>query len=61
MATRYDIRAGAAENEWMVIDTATGEPVTVNDVKLIALQLEDADDLADLLNRIDANRPLVLS
>jgi len=38
---------------WAVIDTVTHRPALVNDVPQIDLGLDDADDLTDLLNRLD--------
>jgi hypothetical protein len=35
-----------------VYDTVTGSPAAVNGATQIGLSLEDADDLADLLNRL---------
>jgi hypothetical protein len=39
-----------------VYDTVTGLSAVVNDVTQIGLSLEDADDLADLLNRLHTER-----
>lgn len=50
MTARYDIRP--APEGWTVYDTTTGLPAAVNDVPQVRLCLEDADDLADLLNRL---------
>jgi hypothetical protein len=41
----HDLRA--------VIDSVTQGPALVNDVPQIYLDLDDADDLTDLLNRLD--------
>jgi hypothetical protein len=38
---------------WAVIDTVTHRPALVNDVPQIDPELDDADDLTDLLNRLD--------
>jgi len=38
---------------WAVIDSVTRKPALVNDVPQIDLDLDDADDLTDLLNRLD--------
>ena len=38
---------------WAVIDSVTHRPALVNDVPQIDLELDDADDLTDLLNRLD--------
>ena len=38
---------------WAAIDTVTHRPALVNDVPQIDLELDDADDLTDLLNRLD--------
>ena len=37
----------------VVIDSVTHRPALVNDVPQIDLELDDADDLTDLLNRLD--------
>jgi len=50
MTARYDIKSDS--NGWTVYDTTTGLPAAVNGVTQIGLSLEDADDLADLLNRL---------
>lgn len=50
MMARYDIRP--APEGWTVYDTATSLPAAVNDLPQVGLSLEDADDLADLLNRL---------
>jgi hypothetical protein len=54
MAARYDIKPEG--DSWSVYDTTTGLPAEVNDVVQVGLSLEDADDLADLLNRLDAEQ-----
>jgi hypothetical protein len=55
MATaRYDIRPHG--NRWMVFDTMTGSPATVNGVWQVDLCLEDADDLADALSYLHAKK-----
>jgi hypothetical protein len=54
MAARYDIKPDG--DSWTVYDTTTGLPAEVNDVVQADLSLEDADDLADLLNRLDAEQ-----
>jgi hypothetical protein len=50
MRARYDIRPDP--DGWTVYDTVTGSPTAVKDVTQTGLSLEDADDLADLLNRL---------
>lgn len=52
---RYDLRQ---ENDgtWTVFDIFTGLPARVNDVEQVGLELEQADDLVDLLNRLYAMR-----
>ncbi len=49
------------EDGWAVIDEATGEVVMVNDFPQSGMTLADADDLADLLNRIERQKPTRLS
>jgi len=50
MAARYDIKPDG--NGWTVYDTATRLAAEVNGRIQVGLSLEDADDLADLLNRL---------
>ena len=50
MAARYDIKPEGSG--WTVYDTATSQPAEVNGFVQIGLPVEDADDLADLLNRL---------
>ena len=50
MDAPYDIRPDS--NGWSVYDIATGAPATVDGFLQCGLTLEDADDLADLLNRL---------
>jgi hypothetical protein len=50
---------GAATSRWLgrdlwaVIDSVTHRPALVSDVPQIDLELDDADDLTDLLNRLE--------
>jgi hypothetical protein len=50
MAAPYSIRADP--NGWTVYDITTDMPAKVNGGFQIGLSLDDADDLADLLNRL---------
>jgi len=59
MAARYDIQTG--RNGWNVYDTTTGLPAEVNGMLQIGLSMHDADDLADLLNRLHAEQSVVAS
>jgi hypothetical protein len=54
MAAPYEIKA--EDGGWTIYDTTTGLPAEVNDVVQVGLSLEDADDLADLLNRLHAEQ-----
>lgn len=56
---RYDMRR--SYDGWALIDTSSGEVARVNGVPQTDLPLEDADDLADLLNLIDREKPGWLS
>jgi len=51
MVARYDITNEMSETGWSVYDTWTNLPAEVNGCLQIGLSLEDADYLADLLNR----------
>ena len=50
---RYTMEKLPGRDLWAVIDTVTHRPALVNDVPQTDLDLDDADDLADLLNRLD--------
>jgi hypothetical protein len=52
MSARYDITNEMSTTGWSVYDTWTNMPAEVNGHAQIGLALEDADDLADLLNRL---------
>ena len=56
MAVRYDARKG--KQGWDVIDLTTGQPAKVNDVEQVGLDIEDADDLVDLLNKLETQRQM---
>jgi hypothetical protein len=59
MAARYDIQTD--RNGWTVYDTTTGLPAEVNGILQIDLSVEEAADLADFLNRLQAERSVVAS
>ena len=59
MAARYDIHHDP--DGWTVYDTTTGLPAAVNGVNQTGLSVEDADDLADLLNRLPAEQSAVVA
>jgi hypothetical protein len=50
---RYTMEKLPGRDLWAVIDSVTHRPALVNDVPQIDLDLDDADDLTDLLNRLD--------
>lgn len=52
MSARYDIRKDPGG--WTVLDTLTGQPAFLNNTPQTGLPLADADDLADLLSKLDA-------
>lgn len=52
----FDIEVDAA-GEWSVIDQETNEVAWLDDVPLSGLDLDTADDMADLLNLIESTRP----
>jgi len=59
MAHRFEMRKVATG--WAVFEKGTGEVARVNDVPLTGLSLDDADDLVDLLNRLERQRPARVS
>ena len=50
---RYAMEKLPGRDLWAVIDSVTRKPALVNDVPQIDLDLDDADDLTDLLNKLD--------
>jgi hypothetical protein len=59
MAARYDIKPDS--NGWTVYDTITDLPVEVNGYVQVGLSAEVADDLTDLLNRLDVEQLTAVS
>jgi hypothetical protein len=50
MPGRYDIRE--EDNGWTVFDVWTGEPVVIALVPQVGLDIQDADELAELLDNL---------
>jgi hypothetical protein len=50
---RYTMEKLPGRDLWAVIDSVTHRPALVNNVPQIDLELDDADDLTDLLNRLE--------
>jgi hypothetical protein len=50
---RYTMEKLPGSNLWAVLDSVTRRPALVNNVPQVDLDLDDADDLTDLLNRLD--------
>ena len=48
------------DDGWAVIDTRTGMVAVVNDIPQNGKDLDDADDLADLLNYVERQKPELL-
>ena len=48
---RYDVRPDPVG--WTIYDTVTGRPAVLDDLVLVELELEVADDLANMLNSLD--------
>lgn len=59
MAARYDIKPDP--NGWTVYDTTTDVPAKVNGCIQVGLSTDDADDLADLLNRLHVEQTVAVS
>src|ERR1700694_4215626 len=58
-AMRYVMEKIPGRDLWAVIDSVTHGPALVNDVPQIYLDLDDADDLTDLLNRLDREASVI--
>ena len=52
MVRRYDVRPD--DDGFTVFDVFTGQPVVIHDVPQSGLRIEDANDLAELLERPSA-------
>jgi hypothetical protein len=50
---RYTMEKLPGSDLWAVLDSVTRRPALVNNVPQVDLDLDDADDLTDLLNRLD--------
>ncbi len=59
MAARYNIKSDGTR--WTVFDSITGQPAEVNGFIQVGLSADDADDLADLLNRLRVEQSAVAS
>jgi hypothetical protein len=53
----YDITIDHSGTTWMVIDLCTGKMACLNGLFQEHLSLNEADDMAALLNRIEGNTP----
>lgn len=53
--TRYDMKQ-MPDGTWSVIDIFTGLVAMVNDTYVTDLDIQEADDMVDLLNRLYAQR-----
>jgi hypothetical protein len=58
MSARYDIREDVTG--WSVYDVWTGQTVVLDDAKQIFTEIQDADDVADLLNYLAAQGELAI-
>jgi hypothetical protein len=52
VAGRFDARK-ESDGTWTVFDRFTGLPADVNGYPLVMLDVEEADDAVDLMNRLD--------
>lgn len=52
VAGRYDMRE-EKDGTWTVFDIFTKMPAEVNGTPLLMLDIEEADDAVDLMNRLD--------
>ena len=50
---RYTMEKLPGSDLWAVLDSVTRRPALVNNVPQVDLDLDDARDLTDLLNRLD--------
>ena len=50
MIARYDLREDS--NGWTVFDVWTGQPAVIHGVPQTGLEVQDADEVAELLTRL---------
>lgn len=55
MTQRYDMRQDR-DGSWSVIDIFTGQPVLVNERAMRGMDVQDADEMAELLNIRDEKK-----
>ena len=55
MTDRYALREEPT-GMWTVYDVFTGQPAMVGDSAMVEMDIEEADDMAELLNLQDATR-----
>ncbi|MBI2240286.1 MAG: hypothetical protein HYU59_05720 [Magnetospirillum gryphiswaldense] len=55
----YDIEK--REDGWAVIDMRTGRVAVVNDIPQTGKDIQDADEMADILNYFEDQKPARLS
>lgn len=58
MTERYKIQQGINET-WMVIDTTTERAAEMGSRSVIGMNRQDAEELAELLNRLEKQRAAV--
>lgn len=56
MSARYDITNKISASGWSVYDTWTNMPVEIDGYVQTEMPLEEADDLADLLNHLHSEK-----
>ncbi|CAM5772100.1 hypothetical protein LMIY3S_03730 [Labrys miyagiensis] len=52
----YDICTDDNDLKWIVFDVSTGEPVCVDGTLCTGVELDEAADLADLLNQLEVEK-----
>ncbi|KXG87317.1 hypothetical protein [Agrobacterium bohemicum] len=49
-SARFTMRKNASDPYWTIFDAVTAAPAIVNDVPIIALEEDETEDMASLLN-----------
>lgn len=55
MRQRFDMRR-EDDGTWTVLDGMTGQQVVAAGLAMVGMSVDDADDMVDLLNRLDRDR-----
>jgi hypothetical protein len=56
MAERFQLRRASDNDSWAIIDIFTDLPVEIEEMRLVGMEMGEAEDMADLMNMADRKR-----